>query len=89
MMPEQSDAAIIKRMETVLRRMPRARREIYLASRLDAMPYTEIAERTGLDVEQVERHIARALLALDAAIDGRVPVPWWRRLVGRFIGRRQ
>jgi DNA-directed RNA polymerase specialized sigma24 family protein len=69
--------------------MPRTRREIYLASRLDDMPYAEIAERTGLSVRQVEQHIARALLAIDDAIDGRVPVPWWRRWFGRLTGRRQ
>jgi RNA polymerase sigma factor (sigma-70 family) len=89
MLPEHSDATIIKRMEIALRRMPRTRREIYLASRLDAMPYTEIAERTGLSVGQVERHIARALLTLSDAMDGRVPVPWWRRWIGRLTGQRQ
>jgi RNA polymerase sigma-70 factor (ECF subfamily) len=87
--PELSDAAIVARMETALRRMPRTRREIFLASRLDAMPYAEIAERTGLSIAQVERHIARALLALDDAIDGRVPLPRWRRWFERLTCWRQ
>lgn len=67
----------LARMEAIMRRLPRLTREIFLAHRLDDMPYYEIARRTGLSVQQVERHIARAILALMRGLDGE-PRPWWR-----------
>ncbi len=66
-----------KRMEAIMRRMPRLTREIFLAHRLDDMPYDEIARRTGLTVRQVERHMACAILALVRGLDGE-PRPWWK-----------
>lgn len=76
---------IIERLEAGLRRMPKIRREIFLALRLDDLSYEEIAERTGLSVKQVERHVARSMLMLLDAVDGRRPAPWWKRLF-RWIG---
>ncbi|MFZ5747866.1 MAG: sigma factor-like helix-turn-helix DNA-binding protein [Pseudomonadota bacterium] len=77
-------AEIIARLEIGLRRMPKVRREIFLALRLDDLSYDEIAERTGLSVKQVERHVARSMLTLLNAGDGRAALPWWRRLVRRI-----
>ncbi|ATY34375.1 hypothetical protein CVN68_02200 [Sphingomonas psychrotolerans] len=67
--------------------MPRLRREIFLALRLDDLSYEEIAERTGLSVKQVERHVARSMLTLLDAVDGRAPQPWWKRLFRRVVAR--
>ena len=58
-------------------RMPRLTREIFLARRLDDMPYEEIARRTGLTTQQVEKHIARALILLHRGMH-RDPRPWWK-----------
>ncbi|MEZ0242291.1 MAG: sigma factor-like helix-turn-helix DNA-binding protein [Sphingomonas sp.] len=81
---EPTQAEIIERLEIGLRRMPKMRREIFLALRLDEMSYEEIADRTGLSVKQVERHVARSMLTLLNAGDERAALPWWRRLVRRI-----
>jgi RNA polymerase sigma-70 factor (ECF subfamily) len=73
--PEQQE--LLERMEAIVLRLPRMTREIFLAHRLDDMPYEEIARRTGLSVRKVERHMARAILALVRALDD-PPRPWWR-----------
>ena len=80
-MPEQlDDAEILRRLERGMRTVPRRTREVFLAHRLDDMTYGEIAERTGLSVRDVERHIARAICAIDRSLDG-PPVRWWERLL--------
>lgn len=75
-----SEAEINERLEIGLRRMPRLRREIFLAIRLDYLSYPEIVERTGLSVKQVERQFAKSLLTMLDAYEGRAPVAWWKRL---------
>ncbi|WP_034159476.1 sigma factor-like helix-turn-helix DNA-binding protein [Sphingomonas sp. ERG5] len=82
-----TEAEIIERLEAGLQRMPKLRREIFLAIRLDDLSYGEIAERTGLSTKQVERQFARSMVTLLEAFDGRPPVPWWRRLLRRFAGK--
>lgn len=80
-------AQIIERLESGLQRMPRLRREIFLAVRCAGLSYQAIAERTGLNVEQVEQHLAAAPLQLDDALERRVPC--WQRLFRRIGGRRR
>lgn len=85
-----TDAEIIERLEAGLQRMPKLRREIFLAIRLDDASYAEIAERTGLTVKQVEWHLAQSMIALRDALDGRPCIPWWKRLLHRIAeGRRR
>ena len=84
-----TDPEIIERLEAGLQRMPKLRREIFLAVRVDELSYTEIAERTGLTVKQVERHFAQSMLALRNALDGAPPIPWWKRILRRVAGRRR
>ena len=64
-----------------MKALPRPTREVFLAHRLDDMPYREIAERTGLSVSEVERHMARAIIAIDRSLNGQ-PLRWWERLLG-------
>lgn len=87
MSEELTESEIIARLEAGLRRMPKIRREIFLALRLDDLSYEEIAERTGLSVRQVERHVARSMLTLLDAADGRTPTPWWRRVFRRVVAK--
>ena len=75
--PEPEHSEVFERLEAIMRRMPRLTREIFMAHRLDDMPYEEIARRTGLTVRQVERHIARAILHLDRGLHG-PQRPWWK-----------
>jgi RNA polymerase sigma factor (sigma-70 family) len=78
-MPQQmDDAEILARLERAMRTVPRQTREVFLAHRLGDMPYREIAERTGLSVRDVERHIARAICAIDRSLNG-PPLRWWER----------
>ena len=74
---ELNQRELIRRMEAALDRMPKATRDIFLANRLRGMSYQEIAERTGLSVRQVERHMARAIAMIDRCIDGDER-PWWK-----------
>jgi len=84
-----TDAEIVERLEAGLERMPKLRREIFFAIRLDHLSYAEIAERTGLTVKQVERHFAESMLAVSDALDGRQSAPWWKRLLHRIAGGRR
>ncbi len=84
-----TDAEIVARLEAGLERMPKLRREIFLAIRLDGLSYAAIAERTGLSVEQIERHFAESMLAVSDALDGRPPVSWWQRILRRVAERRR
>lgn len=77
-MNDEQEPERLSRLEAALLAMPRIQREIFLAVRLDDMPYDEIARRTGLTVKQVERHFARALYKLSKQMAGR-PLSWWER----------
>ncbi len=72
------DPDLLRRMEAAMRAMPKMQREIFLAHRLDDMSYGEIAERTGLSVRQVERHMAKAIYKLVKQLDGE-KLSWWER----------
>lgn len=82
-----TDAEIVERLEAGVQRMPKLRREIFLAVRVDELSYAEIAARTGLSVQQVERHFARSMLALRDALDGAPTIPWWKRILRRVAKR--
>jgi len=76
------DPELLARLETALLSMPKLRREIFLAVRLDAMTYGQIAKVTGLSVKAVERQFARALCHLDYHLrHGEAPPHrhWWQR----------
>jgi RNA polymerase sigma-70 factor (ECF subfamily) len=82
-MPEQlDDAELRRRLERAMRTVPRRTREVFLAQRLQDMPYGEIAERTGLSLRAVERHMARAIGAIDRSLNGSPP-RWWERWLRR------
>jgi RNA polymerase sigma factor (sigma-70 family) len=82
-----TEAEIVERLEAGLQRMPKLRRKIFLAIRLDDLSYVEIAAHTGLSVEQVERHFARGMVTLLEAVDGCPPAPWWKRILRRINAR--
>ena len=77
-MSDTPDPDLLRRMEDAMRAMPKMQREIFLAHRLDDMSYGEIAERTGLTVRQVERHMAKAIYKLVKQLDGR-KLSFWER----------
>lgn len=55
------DAERLRRMQAVVQSLPRRQRDIFLAVRLDNMSYAQIAERTGLSRQAIQRHFADAL----------------------------
>jgi RNA polymerase sigma-70 factor (ECF subfamily) len=73
--------AEIARIEDAVRRLSRFQREIFLAIRLDDYTYADIAERTGLTVQQVERLFAKALGNFCRNLDD-PRRHWWRRWLG-------
>ncbi len=75
--PDPKQQELVERLEAIMLRMPRLTREIFMAHRLDDMPYEEIARRTGLTIRQVERHIASAILHLDRGLHSE-PRAWWK-----------
>jgi RNA polymerase sigma factor (sigma-70 family) len=77
-MSDTPDPDLLRRLEEAMLNIPKLQREIFMAHRLDDMSYLEIAERTGLTVRQVERHMARALYKLDKQLHGR-ELSWWER----------
>ena len=77
-MSDTPDPDLLRRLEDAMRAMPKLQREIFMAHRLDDMPYGEIARRTGLTVRQVERHMARAIYKLDKQLHGG-KLSWWER----------
>ncbi len=77
-MSDLPDPDLLRRMEEAMLNIPKLQREIFMAHRLDNMPYDEIARRTGLTVRQVERHIARAIYKLSKQLDGRKLTLWER-----------
>lgn len=56
---------VLDRLETAMLRLRPMTREIFMAHRLDGYTYREIAERTGLSLKRVEKHMSRAIAQLD------------------------
>ena len=56
---------LMRRLERAIACMDAVSGEVFLAHRLESLSYADIAERTGLNVAEVERHIADAIIHLD------------------------
>ncbi len=61
----------LRRMRRAYRQLPERDRAIFGSVRFDDLDYVQTAELHGCSVEQVERTIARVLVALDRAATGR------------------
>lgn len=77
-MPPSADPELLKRLEDAVARLPRLTREVFLDHCVQALSYRQIAERTGLTVREVERHMAEAIYRLATALDESKP-GWWNR----------
>ena len=75
--PPDADAETL-RIDRALRGMRSFDRNIFLVSRIDDMPYDEIARRTGLSVDQVRKRVLKTLLRLRRVQDGERPRWRWR-----------
>jgi RNA polymerase sigma-70 factor (ECF subfamily) len=78
-----SDPELLARIEAALLTLPRKRRAIFLAVRLDGASYAELAAQGALSIQQVEREVARAIAHIDRWLEQRETSrtrPWWRRI---------
>jgi DNA-directed RNA polymerase specialized sigma24 family protein len=85
MSPHSADTASMARLVAALQQMPVRQRAIFLAVSNDEQSYAELAGRFGISSAQVEQELARALVLLDEAADGR-PITW-RTLLLRWVRR--
>lgn len=60
----------VARLTQGLSRLPPKNRSIFLASRLEGLSYTEIAEEHGITPATVAEHVARATLKLTMWMEG-------------------
>jgi RNA polymerase sigma-70 factor (ECF subfamily) len=77
----KNDRDAADKLERALHRMPRLRREIFLAVRLGGSSLEEVAEAMGVSTRRAERELARALADLDRVRRGtprRRRWPWPR-----------
>jgi RNA polymerase sigma-70 factor (ECF subfamily) len=58
------------RLSLGLGRLSDKTREVFLAHRIDGLPYTEIAKRHGISIATVHHHIAKATLRLTRWMEG-------------------
>lgn len=82
MAEELDHAELLRRLKRAMRKLPQQTRAVFLAHRVEAMPYDEIAERTGLCVREVEAHMALAMYRLCKEAD-REPLRWSKRWLRR------
>lgn len=62
------DKERLRRAEAAIAQLPPRRRAVFLAARVDGLPHAEIAACFGITTAAVEKHIARALTSLAAAM---------------------
>jgi RNA polymerase sigma factor (sigma-70 family) len=80
--PQSSDPEFLNRIEQAMLSLPSKTREIFIAHRVHGLSYQQIADRTGISVRRVKRHMVRALCQIDRTLEGE-PLRWWERLFGR------
>lgn len=73
----ESEEARLQRLEKAIAQLKPVQREVLLLCRREGLAYRQIAERKGMSIEQVERHLTDALYELDRRIE-RAERPWWR-----------
>lgn len=70
--PEQEDTLLLEDVmalyEEALQQLPERTRVIFLLHRIDDLPYRIIAERMGISIQAVQKHVAKALEHLTIAL---------------------
>lgn len=62
---------MLRRIETAIPLLPDRTREIFMAHRFEDLTYGQIAERMGISIKTVEKHIGAALRELHRALGDR------------------
>lgn len=66
-----ADRDALDRLRRTIARLPRKCQLAFMLSRFDGLPHRQIADRMGISVKMVEKHIARALRACQSAVGDR------------------
>ena len=59
---------LLERIEAIVAAMDPVTREVFLLHRVDGWPYPRIAHALGIEVSEVERHVAEAIVAIDRGL---------------------
>jgi len=59
---------LVGRIEEIMAQMDPMTREIFLLHRVDAWPYARIARGLGIEMKEVEQHLALAIAAIDRGL---------------------
>lgn len=76
----------LRQLQRVVDTLPRQCRRVFLLRRIEEMPLARIAERLGLSVSTVEKHLSKAMAQLTRGMTENDPVsemskgPAWRRI---------
>lgn len=60
----------LARLAMGLGRLSETTRDVFLAHRVDGLPYSEIAKRHGISIATVHQHVAKATLRLTSWMEG-------------------
>ena len=66
----------LRRMTAGLDSLPWLTRLVFLVTRLDRLPYDEVAWRCRIGIDEVTLRVADALYGIDLAADGRRSLVW-------------
>jgi len=59
---------LFRRLEQAIATMDATSRTVFLAHRLEGLPYDQIAARLSLAISEVEQHLASAILHIDRTL---------------------
>jgi RNA polymerase sigma-70 factor (ECF subfamily) len=62
---------MLRRVDAAIEGLPERTREIFMAHRFEELTYPQIAERSGISIKTVEKHISLALRQLHRALEPR------------------
>ena len=60
---------MLQRVEAAVSRLRPKTREIFMAHRVEGLSYAEIAQSTGLSIKGVEKHMSKAIAAIDRMLE--------------------
>lgn len=69
--PDRMSTPRVAQIEAVILSLPPVTREVFILHRFDDLPYDRIGIRLGIGVDEVEAHVAAALIHLCRALDDR------------------
>lgn len=75
--PDSLSSEQRKRIRAAIARLPPLTQRIFFADRIEGRNYIEITAMTGLSIREIEREIARVIVAIDRALSEPPRRGWW------------